>query len=303
METNKLLQSFAFNKDGMLVSIRDVERGKACECCCPACGEVLIARQGDVRAWHFAHESGSECEHATESALHHAAKEVIATYKRCLTPSISIFRVHTLPDGRHGQYNITRYGEEIELADIRLESKLGEIKPDVLGIHDGTPILIEIAVTHLVGDQKHEKLKNIGLPCMEVEIDPNIHVEWTWDSIADAVLRDPANRVWLFHPEIDELEKQAEQGAIKNALSKPLLPGENEVRRFRLFGTPIRLKTNNWGVLLWIPYNAPVYPMVRQVIDQLGGRWLGKYKNWSFPIGVLPLLVETLVQLGAEEQT
>ena len=49
METVNLLQSFGVNKDGQLVSVEDVARGKACECCCPECGETLVARQGEVR--------------------------------------------------------------------------------------------------------------------------------------------------------------------------------------------------------------------------------------------------------------
>jgi len=55
MERTKLHQSFALNNCGDLVSIRDVDNGKACGCHCPGCGEHLIARQGQINTWHFAH--------------------------------------------------------------------------------------------------------------------------------------------------------------------------------------------------------------------------------------------------------
>lgn len=74
MNHNSLLQSFAVNKDGLTVSVDEVSRGLACECFCPACNEAVIARQGSIRSWHFAHTSGFECSEAAETALHKAAK-------------------------------------------------------------------------------------------------------------------------------------------------------------------------------------------------------------------------------------
>ena len=40
--------------------VGDVPQGAACGCRCAACGAVLIAKQGDINAWHFAHEPGQE---------------------------------------------------------------------------------------------------------------------------------------------------------------------------------------------------------------------------------------------------
>ena len=39
---------YAFNADGKLVHISEVEKGKACGCRCPACNEPLIARKGEL---------------------------------------------------------------------------------------------------------------------------------------------------------------------------------------------------------------------------------------------------------------
>ena len=35
-----------------LVDIKDVERGLACQCTCFECGETVIARKGEINAWH-----------------------------------------------------------------------------------------------------------------------------------------------------------------------------------------------------------------------------------------------------------
>ncbi|MDH6169450.1 hypothetical protein M2282_004618 [Variovorax boronicumulans] len=46
--------------NGQIRFVGDVARGAECGCCCVACGAPLVARRGDVRAWHFAHEASQE---------------------------------------------------------------------------------------------------------------------------------------------------------------------------------------------------------------------------------------------------
>jgi hypothetical protein len=102
MEATSLLQSFAIAKDGRVVSVNEVERGQACGCTCPACRRPLIARQGEVRVWHFAHATGADCEGGAESALHLAAKTAIERAGGITLPGLSVKRTLTLPDGRRG---------------------------------------------------------------------------------------------------------------------------------------------------------------------------------------------------------
>lgn len=40
--------------------VGDVPRGAACGCRCVACGAPLVARRGEIRNWHFAHEASQE---------------------------------------------------------------------------------------------------------------------------------------------------------------------------------------------------------------------------------------------------
>lgn len=48
---------FGLRSDGVCIDAEDATRGKACDCTCPSCGIALIARQGDVNASHFAHDT------------------------------------------------------------------------------------------------------------------------------------------------------------------------------------------------------------------------------------------------------
>lgn len=49
--------------------VGDVARGAACGCVCPICKGPLVAKQGEINAWHFAHESGLESPECVAGAI------------------------------------------------------------------------------------------------------------------------------------------------------------------------------------------------------------------------------------------
>jgi len=42
--------------DQRLVDVSEVPQGGGCGCICPSCRASLIARQGHIKQWHFAHD-------------------------------------------------------------------------------------------------------------------------------------------------------------------------------------------------------------------------------------------------------
>ena len=48
------------DSDGVRRFVGDMPQGAACRCFCAACGSPLVAKKGDVYAWHFAHEANQE---------------------------------------------------------------------------------------------------------------------------------------------------------------------------------------------------------------------------------------------------
>ena len=66
--------------DGAMRFIGEVERGAACGCRCPECGSPLVAKQGNEKEWHFAHEGGQErpeCEAGATNMLRRLAVEYL----------------------------------------------------------------------------------------------------------------------------------------------------------------------------------------------------------------------------------
>lgn len=69
--------------------VDEVERGAACGCLCPVCRSPLIAKQGDVRDWHFAHEANQErpeCETGALNMLRRLAAEHVRAQECLLLP-------------------------------------------------------------------------------------------------------------------------------------------------------------------------------------------------------------------------
>jgi hypothetical protein len=72
--------------DGELVDVHSVERGAKCRCRCPSFKTRLIARQGEEKAWHFAHDTRGNpgrtedaCEYSFYVSVRLMARQVIGT--------------------------------------------------------------------------------------------------------------------------------------------------------------------------------------------------------------------------------
>lgn len=141
----------AIDLSGKSVFIDDVPNGKKCGCFCSECKGVLIARQGNVKAHHFAHESGNDSIKCSQTALHLLAKEIITEEKM-------------IPAFVNGKM------EFVTVENIEQEKNLGDIKPDLYSEFNGKPIAVEIYVSHPVDDAKFAKIQNHKLTTFEIDL-------------------------------------------------------------------------------------------------------------------------------------
>lgn len=220
MSDRRLRQSFAVDEQDRIVSVREVPRGRACRCRCPRCHEALIARQGDRNKWHFAHENDADCSGGAESALHLAAKQILMKEKRVLLPAIEVRRNRHLFDSRYGAGKTFRPGRELLLDTVSLEHSIGQFRADVYAVTEDGPMIIEIAVTHTVGEEKSKALKQMGIAALEIVLEAARYEEWNWELLAEDVINDPLNRRWLHPLQIKKFEQVALEGAMEDARSK-----------------------------------------------------------------------------------
>lgn len=181
--------------DDRVVHITDVQNGIACRCLCPECGGALIARQGDIRAWHFAHVSGSECVTAPETALHKLAKQWLLDQKEFDLPAVST-------SYRNKRFQV-RPAEKIFVNHAFSEVPYGAVIPDVyLELHGNRQLFVEVAVTHFVDLWKQQKLADIRIPTLELDLS-NVARDILPD-VFDGVMREVLKvAIWVYHPDIN----------------------------------------------------------------------------------------------------
>lgn len=182
-----LLIPYALDRRGRMVDAKAVPRGLACDCVCPQCKAPMIARQGDEKVWHFAHQSLSDCRGAVETALHRFGKQIICDRRLIRLPGASV--------------EIAGYAERImwpsnwTYADAQQEVTMSDLRPDVLLSNPFRTVAVEIFVAHRVPPAKVDRLRKLGLDTIEIDLSD---IRWNMraDRLEEQVLR-RARRVWL----------------------------------------------------------------------------------------------------------
>jgi hypothetical protein len=82
--------------DNTIVDVCEVPNGNQCGCVCPSCHTPLKARQGDIKAWHFAHNSKKVyqqtkaiCEYSFYTSVRLMARQVIGNQIQLSLPGLT----------------------------------------------------------------------------------------------------------------------------------------------------------------------------------------------------------------------
>ena len=181
-------------RQNKLVSIHDIsdhDKGLKCSCVCIACGNKLVARKGKRNVAHFSHHiKESNCNHALESALHFAAKEVISEFKKILLPPLIEFD--------NSKTIELQESLQVKFEEVILEINDKGFRPDIVGIHKGQKIFIEIAVHHLVDEEKKAKVQKRGISMIEIDLF-DLQDGFTKDELIQAVIFEVKNKEWIYH--------------------------------------------------------------------------------------------------------
>ncbi len=184
---------FGVNENNKLVHIVDVERGKKCNCICPGCGSLLIARKGDQNQHHFQHAVDKECNRGLESAVHRAAKQMIMEKKQ-ITLSKCVVSI-SKKDSKgvvHTEQKPILENEKVICFDyVEEEKELYGMRVDILAKKDNTPLIIEIFYRHKVDDQKLVKIREGNISTIEINLSDLVSedlkdLETLWSYINDS---------------------------------------------------------------------------------------------------------------------
>lgn len=188
-------------RDGRLYEPLQVESGIKCGCICPGCGGRLVARHspsGRVVS-NFAHHSGDDCATGFETAVHLAAKQLIADRMTLFLPEVIARAPGTGISGQDfGRVVFLSPAGVCNLNAVRVEESLGIIRPDLVVAIGRQEVLVEIAVTHFVDEVKLTRIQALGMPT--VEFDLSELREMNFEALENALFTDARQAEWFWHP-------------------------------------------------------------------------------------------------------
>jgi hypothetical protein len=195
-------------RDGQLVHISDVSRGRACGAVCAACGGTLVAKKGAVRKHHFAHFAGVTCTSAPETVLHILAKELVSELDQItLPPYVFVIERKTRRGVTARREKTVAPGGVARIGRVEVEQPLTGFVPDLLITSRDRQLVAEIGVTHFVDRQKMRSIRRNGEPAIEIRLALSDAL-LTRDALREKLRDDLPSKQWLFHPAQRKVEAE-----------------------------------------------------------------------------------------------
>lgn len=188
--------------NGRIVAPAEVPSGLACECVCPGCGALLIARKGTL-AWCFAHRAQSGSKNCVETAIHAAGKQALLDTNALVVPGYRLELTAISADGE--VVELTRelgQGRRVRFDRTESEVAMPGIRPDVVGYRGDRALIVEILVTHAVDLEKQKKLDALAIPALEIDLSDLIKHGAALDlnTVRARVVDELESKRWLFYP-------------------------------------------------------------------------------------------------------
>jgi competence protein CoiA len=255
---------FAMDTSNRIIHISEAERGLSCNCSCVVCGERMVAKKGEEREHHFAHESNKvACVVNHETLLHKFAKRAIQEAGGLVVPPAMNYRLSTLDTV--SQANPTW----LTLDRIEEEKWLDNIRPDLIGYYGETPVLIEVAYSSFVDADKQAKLEARSLIALEINVRDLPPESFDPETAKEAIVREAGRKEWLFCPEPAPIEQSPSH--IQESLK---IKG--------IFVSFRELPFGDLAIKVSV-FNPEVNEVVKAIAKRYSGRWQQKYRNWIVP--------------------
>lgn len=189
---------FALKGDA-LIHISEASSGLS-DYICPSCGDVLIAKKGNIRAHYFAHKNVEMCNNGLETALHMYTKQLIESEKKFWIPQLT-YNFHAT--NKH--WTLLK-PQLIEFERIDKEKTFSNIRADIVGYIKNVPLIIEVCVTHPVDSDKLNKIKTLDISTIELILDKD--VLYDNDKLKNAIIGPSENKKWLYNRKSHEFMKK-----------------------------------------------------------------------------------------------
>lgn len=268
----------ALDPNGQLITIKNALRGLACNCTCICCGEPVVARKGLIREHHFSHHSNKEsCSIQRESLLHLYAKQVIRNDLGLQLPPMP----GTWPESEDqtSWWDFERVDEEVPQPGFQ---------PDLVAhLRDGSQLFIEIAVTSFIGEEKLERIKNVGIDTVEIDLSELLYSKLPIPSeeATAHILKQTHNKSWIY-PELPPMPLLPTIDWQSIPSKPPVAEPQAKYieHRYTIIGMWMFariLPTGSVAVGSW-SFNPQIAELLKSWRNELGGEYNPKFKNWIY---------------------
>jgi hypothetical protein len=211
----------------------------------------------------------------SEGVLHWLIKGILENAREIATPLYAAQINRRMPDKTLETVGVYFSEKVYAISNVRLESRLEGLVPDVIcrAQADDTPVIdlmIEVAVTHRVDERKADRIRALGLACLEIDAQQmGKGGRTTIDELRTLVLTDTKSKRWVFHPAIEWRTKVAQKN----------LDG-----RYALLGTELEAAQARAA---WTK-GLSAEDLLREYLGLLRHGWYGAYPTKSGGFSRLP---------------
>lgn len=124
--------------------------------------------------------------------MHLATKEVLMREEKIVLPQVN------LPFPSYKEDWIIQEEITVSFDEVIVEKNIEEIRPDILIMFKGAPLIIEIKVTHGVEENKLNKIKELNISALEIDLS-QIDRDIDFDKLVDIIVNGTKQKKWLIH--------------------------------------------------------------------------------------------------------
>lgn len=190
-------------KDDIVFHISEVDSGLKCGVNCASCGDKLVAKKGKT-FHHFAHYRIDNCTNGGETAIHLLSKEILAEELRIMLPKVEL-----KVGGKEEPY-VFYSEQEIKFSQVKLETKVQDIVPDIIGYVGQEPLLIEIAVTHFVEAEKQNKIEQLNISTIEIDLS-EFKQGLTKPELKEILIHQTSKKRWIYNKKLKSIKQEIDK--------------------------------------------------------------------------------------------
>lgn len=149
----------------------------------------------------------------TETVLHYAVKQILAEGGAFTAPGKQLVAKASSDDLVH-ERSWQLHPQRLVLTNVELERRIGLIRPDLVctahhldGSNAFEALCIEVTVTNAIGDERVERIRQVGLPTIEINL-RGLAGRITRSELVELIEHGEHLKSWVFHPEFPSIEER-----------------------------------------------------------------------------------------------